>query len=110
MATKNRIAYALPIIQIMQIPLAKLPIQICLRLVYGERMGIVCSAIGKRKRSQRRKADFVPERSKSVILGTAGRLNSLPGDWQAEAKPETRSRLCARAVKICDFGNRRTAE
>lgn len=41
MATKNLIAYALPIIQIMQIPLAKSPIQICLRLVYGERVGIV---------------------------------------------------------------------
>lgn len=41
MATKNRIEYALPIIQIMQIPLVKLPIQICLRLVYGERVGIV---------------------------------------------------------------------
>lgn len=43
MATKNRIAYALPIIQIMQIPLAKLPIQICLRLVCGERVGIVAT-------------------------------------------------------------------
>lgn len=41
MATKNRIAYALPIIQIMQIPLAKSPIQICLRLVYGERVGVI---------------------------------------------------------------------
>lgn len=40
MATKNRIAYALPIIQIMQIPFAKIPIQICLRLVYGQRVGI----------------------------------------------------------------------
>lgn len=37
MATKNRIAYALPIIQIMWRLLAKSPIQICLRLIYGER-------------------------------------------------------------------------
>lgn len=41
MATKNRIAYALPIIQIMWRLLAKSPIQNCLRLVYGERVGIV---------------------------------------------------------------------
>ena len=41
MATKNRIAYALPIIQIMWRLLAKSPIQICLRLIYGERVGIV---------------------------------------------------------------------
>ena len=41
MATKNRIAYALPIIQIMYRLLVKLPIQICLRLGYGERVGIV---------------------------------------------------------------------
>lgn len=40
MATKNRIAYALPIIQIMWRLLAKSPIQNCLRLVYGERVGI----------------------------------------------------------------------
>lgn len=45
MATKNRIAYALPIIQIMQILLAKSPIQICLRLVYGERVGMVAKKI-----------------------------------------------------------------
>lgn len=45
MATKNRIAYALPIIQIMQIPLAKLPIQICLRLVCGERVGIILRSL-----------------------------------------------------------------
>lgn len=41
MATKNRIAYALPIIQIMWRLLAKSPIQNCLRLVYGERVGII---------------------------------------------------------------------
>lgn len=41
MATKNRIAYALPIIQIMWRLLAKSPIQNCLRLVYGEREGVV---------------------------------------------------------------------
>ena len=41
MATKNRIAYALPIIQIMWRLLAKSPIQNCLRLVYGERVGVV---------------------------------------------------------------------
>lgn len=41
MATKNRIAYALPIIQIMWRLLAKSPIQICLRLIYGERVGVV---------------------------------------------------------------------
>lgn len=40
MATKNRIAYALPIIQIMWRLLAKSPIQNCLRLVYGERVGV----------------------------------------------------------------------
>lgn len=41
LATKNRIAYALPIIQIMRIPTAKLPIQICLRLKFRERVGII---------------------------------------------------------------------
>ena len=41
MATKNRIVYALPIIQIMWRLLAKSPIQICLRLIYGERVGII---------------------------------------------------------------------
>lgn len=41
MATKNRIAYALPIIQIMWRLLAKSPIQNCLRLVYGERVGMI---------------------------------------------------------------------
>lgn len=41
MATKNRIAYALPIIQIMWRLLAKSPIQNCLRLVYGERVGVI---------------------------------------------------------------------
>lgn len=43
MATKNRIAYALPIIQIMWRLLAKSPIQNCLRLVYGERVGVTNS-------------------------------------------------------------------
>ncbi len=41
MATKNRIACASPIIQIMRIPTAKLPIQICLRLSFRERVGII---------------------------------------------------------------------
>ena len=40
MATKNRIAYALPIIQIMKILSAKSHKQMCLRLVYRERVGI----------------------------------------------------------------------
>ena len=44
MATKNRIAYALPIIQIMYRLLVKLPIQICLRLGYGERVGMISYA------------------------------------------------------------------
>ena len=47
MATKNRIAYALPIIQIMWRLLAKSPIQNCLRLVYGERVGINRNVSGK---------------------------------------------------------------
>ena len=41
MATKNRIAYALPIIQIMKILSAKSHKQMCLRLVYRERVGII---------------------------------------------------------------------
>lgn len=41
MATKNRIAYALPIIQIMYILSAKHHKQMCLRLICGERVGIV---------------------------------------------------------------------
>ena len=41
MATKNRIAYALPIIQIMKILSAKSHKQMCLRSVYRERVGIV---------------------------------------------------------------------
>lgn len=40
MATKNRIAYALPIIQIMKILSAKSHKQMCLRLVYRERVGV----------------------------------------------------------------------
>ena len=41
MATKNRIAYALPIIQIIQILSDKFHKQMCLRLIYRERVGIV---------------------------------------------------------------------
>ena len=41
MATKNWIAYALPIIQIMQIPYAKSHKQMRLRLIYRERVGII---------------------------------------------------------------------
>ena len=51
MATKNRIAYALPIIQIMWRLLAKSPIQNCLRLVYGERVGIIPFGLGVPKKS-----------------------------------------------------------
>ena len=40
MATKNRIAYALPIIQIIQILSDKFHKQMCLRLIYRERVGI----------------------------------------------------------------------
>lgn len=45
MATKNRIAYALPIIQIMKILSAKSHKQMCLRLVYRERVGIISLVI-----------------------------------------------------------------
>lgn len=41
MATKNRIAYALPIIQIIQILSDKFHKQMCLRLIYRERVGVV---------------------------------------------------------------------
>lgn len=41
MATKNRIAHALPIIQIMYILSAKPHKQMRLRLIYRERVGIV---------------------------------------------------------------------
>lgn len=41
MATKNRIAYALPIIQIIQILSDKFHKQMCLRLIYRERVGII---------------------------------------------------------------------
>ena len=41
MATKNRIAYALPIIQIMKILSAKSHKQMRLRLIYRERVGII---------------------------------------------------------------------
>ena len=41
MATKNRIVYALPIIQIMQILSDKFHKQMCLRLIYRERVGII---------------------------------------------------------------------
>lgn len=40
MATKNRIVYALPIIQIMQIRPAKSHKQTCLELVWQERVGV----------------------------------------------------------------------
>ena len=40
MATKNRIAYALPIIQIMEILSAKSYKQMRLRLIYRERVGV----------------------------------------------------------------------
>ena len=45
MATKNRIAYALPIIQIMKILSAKSHKQMCLRLVYRERVGVRMNAL-----------------------------------------------------------------
>ena len=45
MATKNRIAYALPIIQIMQILLAKSHKQKRLRLIYRERVGIISTGL-----------------------------------------------------------------
>lgn len=41
MATKNRIVYALPIIQIIQILSDKFHKQMRLRLVYRERVGII---------------------------------------------------------------------
>ena len=41
MATKNRIAHALPIIQIMYILSAKPNKQMRLRLIYRERMGVM---------------------------------------------------------------------
>ena len=41
MATKNRIAYALPIIQIMKILSAKSHKQMRLRLIYRERVGVI---------------------------------------------------------------------
>ncbi|MFR6124639.1 MAG: hypothetical protein ACLUIH_01705 [Eubacterium sp.] len=41
MATKNQIAYALPIIQIIQILSDKFHKQMCLRLIYRERVGVV---------------------------------------------------------------------
>ena len=41
MATKNRIAYVLPIIQIMEILSAKSHKQMRLRLIYRERVGII---------------------------------------------------------------------
>ena len=45
MATKNRIAYALPIIQIIQILSDKLHKQMCLRLIYRERVGMITKNI-----------------------------------------------------------------
>lgn len=41
MATKNQIAYALPIIQIIQILSDKFHKQMCLRLIYRERVGML---------------------------------------------------------------------
>lgn len=41
MATKNRIAYVLPIIQIMEILSAKSHKQMRLRLIYRERVGMI---------------------------------------------------------------------
>ena len=48
MATKNRIAYALPIIQIMKMLSAKSHKQMCLRLVYRERVGIILKTLKTR--------------------------------------------------------------
>ena len=45
MATKNRIAYALPIIQIMYILSAKSHKQMRLRLIYRERVGMILEVL-----------------------------------------------------------------
>ena len=82
MATKNRIAYALPIIQIIQILSAKSYKQKCLRLIYRERVGIL-SAGGARRISmpsedpseKRTQADAAQIRSRCRMQPQARRLN-----------------------------------